>query len=984
MHARRFLTCCSCLLISGAGYAEPIVHRGDNTDPSPGTPGVMPYEMAGRPEPAGSLCDFSDVTAWEVEGINAEGRLYRTRDQRLWSEYSGKLVYVGRGDKPVLNVRLRTPVPIADTADMFNWWNFGNCWGWVPDPQRPFLGTAILLRDAGGKDFALWPGAIDHAYWFMLSGRISAQQRGEFKRPYSFVGFQFHGLTNIEPNTIYLGPCYALAEPLQPLVFPDWPPEKLPFPTRPETILPTNKCKQFSNAVRRQGDAFVLGYAGEDTKLEYIYTPKDGTLGDIELRHGDRVLRPCAGGGLQLVGADGPIVPDAPEIERELKSCELADDAVRAVWTLQAGDRRTEATYVLKIQQKSLIIDIATDAPIVERVALGRVEPVRRPKSFRIPYLTFAPSAPDPHLLYADGLFLFSQFDWYVSDASKLIGGSEQGADWAVHNVAAQYIPKTDGTRNPVRERLFITASPDVQEVLPTIPNPPSPFKDVQGERLWRVKMGGSYDVELAEAHKLHALGCEKMTIRYHEDTWRDGGESFTFRLNAAPGRGGDEVLRQFVSDIKALDWRIGLYSNYTDFAPVNALWHPDHVIRLPNGDWQRAWMRCYAPKPMWGWQMQAEYAPKIHAKFGSNHSYCDVHTTFMPSEREDYDARVPGAATFRRTYECFGRLLYNEKFAYEGPVFSEGRNHWLYAGLVDGNYAQLAGASPSAEPLFVDFDLLKIHPLETDAGMGAPGMFFKKTQPDLDQFIATTLAYGHIGFAEWTTIDGVLKIYNMVQPAQKRYAMVPVERIEYESGGKLVDTSQALVSGAYLNNRVHVRYQNGTDVYVNGSDAPWPLDLSVPARRGAASSTLFPAARQVVLPKWGYVVTDEGGLVCASAVFPDLTGERRIDASFGDDRQYVDSRGGAVTVGDLTVEGGAILTKTAGDWWLIPAATLTRIRFAPERLGLGAGGPVQAAGFDADGTAGPAVPLEAVEGRLEFVPDGPPAIRYLLTGPAS
>ena len=71
-----------------------------------------------------------------------------------------------------------------------------------------------------------------------------------------------------------------------------------------------------------------------------------------------------------------------------------------------------------------------------------------------------------------------------------------------------------------------------------------------------------------------------------HEITWRDGGESFTFREAAAPGKGGDEALKQYVAAQRSLGWRSGLYTNYTDFAPVNAYWDTDRVMRRSDGNW--------------------------------------------------------------------------------------------------------------------------------------------------------------------------------------------------------------------------------------------------------------------------------------------------------------------------------------------------------------------------------------------------------------
>ena len=106
-----------------------------------------------------------------------------------------------------------------------------------------------------------------------------------------------------------------------------------------------------------------------------------------------------------------------------------------------------------------------------------------------------------------------------------------------------------------------------------------------------------------------------------------------------------------------------------------------------PDGEWQVSWSRCYAPKPQIAWEQEVIFAPKIQKMFNTNHSYCDVHTAVSPMSRVDYDYRVPGAGTFRHVINCFGLLLMNESKTY-GPVYSEGGNHWWYAGLLDGNYA--------------------------------------------------------------------------------------------------------------------------------------------------------------------------------------------------------------------------------------------------------------------------------------------------------
>jgi len=892
---------------------------GANVDPAPGPDGAKPYEMAGREEKRAPLATFVDCTEWVVECENAEAHLYRTKEQRLFREYCGKLVYRATGDSPVVTVRLAKKRLIPGPSDCVNFWNYGCRLGWAREPDRPPLGVAALVEGADGEERAIKMGRMNYKYWFLMHARL----KEAIPAPVHFTGFRFTNGKNTEDRAVYLGPVYFYTEEFEPLTFEPWP-ETLPFPTRDTTILPTNKTAVFENRVEHSRKKTVFSYVGEDCTLRYRYTPKTGTLDDIALLFDGRKVQPCKGGGIEL---EGP-APDSKRIASRLVGQEFDGEQLTVRWDYESDEVATTVTMRLRMVQKSLIVEFEEeeDTGHVAQLSLGRAEPVRDPKLFWVPYLTYTYNvkSKDPRILYSDGLFYFAQFDWYFSDASALFAKHGIEGDSAAFNGGARYIPKTDGRRNPLRERLFLTASPDVQEVLPTIPNPPSPFKDLQGERQFRVRFGDDRQAEVANAQRLRSLGLEKVTVRYHENTWRDECESFTFRLDAAPSQGGNAGLRDMVARVQACDWFVGLYTNYTDLAPVNSYWDEDWTTRGPDGDWLPAWMRCYQAKPMFAVQMEAMLAPQIKERYGQNHSYCDVHTAVTPFARVDYDARVPGAGTFRRTFECYGRLLYNEKHAYQGPVCSEGHHHWWYAGLTDMNYAQLTSASGPREPLFVDFDLLKIHPLEMDAAMGAPGMFFQGVEVNEDQYIATTLAYGHIGYVGYESDEAsLMRMYYMVQPLQRHYSMVPVEEIAYEHEGRLLDTSEALVSGAYEQSRVFVAYENGFRVWVNGSSLPW---------RVAA------LGREFELPPWGYLgAASDGETYSYSAEAPAIPGvpSHRIDLSNGPDSHYLDARGAFAWSDGLATDGAGALKREAAGWELIPARGFSEFGFDPEQIGL-------------------------------------------------
>ena len=113
-----------------------------------------------------------------------------------------------------------------------------------------------------------------------------------------------------------------------------------------------------------------------------------------------------------------------------------------------------------------------------------------------------------------------------------------------------------------------------------------------QAERFWAINGGSDLEKLGKFVTGLRSKGVEKVSIRYHEDFWREGGESFTFRLEPNPALG-VEKIRDYVRFVQSNDWRVGLYTNYMDFAPVNALWNEDWVRRSYLGGWGPAWSRC-------------------------------------------------------------------------------------------------------------------------------------------------------------------------------------------------------------------------------------------------------------------------------------------------------------------------------------------------------------------------------------------------------
>ena len=129
--------------------------------------------------------------------------------------------------------------------------------------------------------------------------------------------------------------------------------------------------------------------------------------------------------------------------------------------------------------------------------------------------------------------------------------------------------------------------------------------------------------------------------------------------------------------------------------------------------------------------------------------------------------------------------------------MYSEGGHHWWYAGLLDGNYAN---DNLLNLPIFPDFSLLKIHPLEMDAANTGNGY----------QYICYALAYGNIGILSDGT-DAVVR-YAFLQPMQEDYVMIPVKNIAYNEKGHWYDSSEALKRSLLKSSCLKVEYASGLE----------------------------------------------------------------------------------------------------------------------------------------------------------------------------
>lgn len=951
--------------------------------------GVRPYEMdwAGRvTDVRPPLLDFENVGDWAVTADQTVATWSTSREQQLWGAGVGKLVYRATGLPPRITLQLPQPVRLELPFDCVNVWVYGNNWAWVPDPTTPPVNLSAILQNGSGERVAIYLDNVRWREWYLVHRRLTAEQiRLLGDRP-QLVGLEVTGGTNTSDRVLYFDNLAVYQEAFPPLTYQPRPrrgielpagqtvgtntgPGILPFPTRPETILPDNLVSDFQNSLEEgPDDEFVWRYRGSDGELSFRYRPASGMLTDISAEWLDRgnTWQPCVEGG-PYFATDVPSVMAAPEHALFVRATREGESVV-VEWALAHGARKARVTYTLRMWQKSLVVDIACSGQDFAEFRVGKVVGAAAPRLVTLPYLAGAEQR--PAILVAGPadapLFQSALLDHCRSNASEFWFANQVAKDGVTQNGGARYMPKTDGARNPIFERLFITASPHFVETLPNVPNPKSPWMQVTGDRVWRAHGASDRAHDFALWTKVARHGMTQVVITDHETGWRDEGESFTMRTRAAPGKGGDAGQAEYARKIRALGFVYGIYNNYTDFAPVNEFWNEDYVTRMSDGQWHAAWPRCYNVKPSRAVELESALAPIIQDKFQLNTAYCDVHTAVRPWSYTDFDARVPGAGTFAATFYAYGEIMLHQKQTWQGPVYSEGNNHWYYCGLTDGNYGQDQAGNLATSPWLVDFDLRKLHPLCCNFGMGSPDMFFggdlaqSQNAADssawLDRFLAATLAFGHTGFLVLEGgFENAVRSYYSLQQVHSRYAQQVVDSIRYGDGsGNLLETDAAVANGAYRRSQVATRYAGGLEVFVNGHPSEtWSLP-------------------QITLPPNGWYVTGEGAhpLLAYSA----LQDGRRVD--YVDSPAYVYANGrGQVTRFPKAVARGQLVAR----------------RLDADHVELFAYGADPVLGVSLDGRAATAVALDEAGQELQpaetrysrgmvFVMPVPNAVSYRLT----
>jgi hypothetical protein len=500
----------------------------------------------------------------------------------------------------------------------------------------------------------------------------------------------------------------------------------------------------------------------------------------------------------------------------------------------------TVVHVTIQVQQTDAGISAQLDAdqPVISMVDMGAWNSALSVKSIAVPYYSNS-------IWYSQGLseFINSWWDWHSTNATAMSG------------TEAQYKSKTDGTLNTMHELLEIAASPNVDNVFPYPGNTPSPYLATMAGRLvldiWDSGFAGIQQNLAA----LNDYGIGNCIGIIHN--WQHAGydNALPEHYSANDSLGGSSAIQAAIAQGTENGCLMAVHENYVDYYPNYPLFNSAAVALNSDGSQMLSWLntstdiQSFSTKPTWMMTDAETQSPEIHQAYKTTADYLDVHSGVLPSSHGDMDASTPGAGMLTTWVQSNQALWAYERQTHGGPVLGEGRNHWYYSGLLDGVEAQMGAGSvasnlDNALALFVDFDLLRIHPLQINHGMGYYERWTKAGTPSMttaqmDAYRMQEIAFGHAPFLSkgtWSDIYHALLESNLVSPVAAGYGTAQASSIQYGVDGSWISSSIATQNSEFA--QVQVAYNNGMTVVANSaSDSLNWNGLTIPQYGWAAKS---------------------------------------------------------------------------------------------------------------------------------------------------
>jgi len=545
---------------------------------------------------------------------------------------------------------------------------------------------------------------------------------------------------------------------------------------------------------------------------------------------------------------------------------------------------------------------------------------------------------------------------------------------------SVDYAPRASGTST--RERLYLTASPDIHEVFPGVPFRTGPGVEALAPTLfygdwngWQTRCnfseGGTFADAAGRLRLLAAYRCD--AICYVRHVWEKCAEENCSRPPLFPC---DHACGAGHPCCPSHLERLRPWSKFFGFTPAYGCERccPDWPDVLPPDDAFGGTAGLVALSQTcrdlgYPFGLYSIYNPTYGTPAGQIVETASlwepiIHDTF-DTTLDLQDVAAASLPTTYESYEEYAALLDLSRTVHESPVLSEGGHGttMLFAGIVDAVEGEFAEFNRNEEVhcdgdtcshwtgrfsrnLVLDYALLEVRPRMIHHGVGYESRFFRADSGNVTQWYsaldlteeqhdvkrAFQIAFAHAGgiCAKYDVIEEeeFVKEYYLMQQLQVRYLgdSVRPTKIKYDDGsGAWVVLEGAIERGMAFRDgeiRFHTQWDNGLDLYVNLR--PEPLVVSL-------------GEETFEIPRWGWAARGPGAVsdfVCASSLVDGV----RVDRVESDVYDFADGRGQPRWIGAIETD-GAVIARPGASWVdLLPIAPggairpATVLRVLPER----------------------------------------------------
>jgi hypothetical protein len=662
----------------------------------------------------------------------------------------------------------------------------------------------------------------------------------------------------------------------------------------------------------------VISYNDTDKKFYFLYNDNPlysyfvgtngalnkngGTLNGVQAKAIDGVwFWPSNAGGITaFLGGKDRAPWDANITYALLDDPKIEDNVLKVDWRMNYNLGTTsdylDYTYKLQISGKTLIItvEVLNNSTKATGINFDRCENAYNKNVVIVPFLNLF------NLLYSNDCYTSLFVDWEFTNSSTIypLDPWEYNVPDLVSKNSARYTQhisykkKTNGLRNPLKEKIYLTVSSNIDEVLPNLPGPIAPLRNVAASKTilsygppypWLFWPNPDYKYRYLDSLKNRGVKDLNVIIKQYQfygfdrklpDVLKNGQpadfEFYTCDNIKAGGQGSREhliALRNHI--VNDLGYGFALHEQYVDvyknspsyLATMEAKNSPDN-----GGGVVRNWVNC---EPETAHVFKPYYSPSV-AKLWSSKlkdflptwSYLDVHSAANPSNFVDYEYTADGAGYFKYVLNQYRSIpaILKSNYGVDAPVQGEGgKGLMLYAGYFDDLEARLLTANYNIygyyAPLFINFAVEKIKPKSSLHGLGHCGSFFAEclekgcedkhvslSRDELLIYIATELAYGNSGLITKGnvldhSIEQAVLETSHVLPLAKAIINAKILSIEY--GDSLLTASEYIKrhsNFADIKNKtdfmgkIKVTYDNGIVVFVNRHPTEsWIINVGSP-----------------------------------------------------------------------------------------------------------------------------------------------------------